>query len=103
MRLIGQQAKQVRMDLESAGRAPSEALIYLREIEALAYRTAFDISELQVAGNCDTCPSAPPTTQSQVVLITLASELDQRAAYLRRIVNEERHWAMEPPPQDRQH
>ncbi len=95
MRLIGQQAKQVRVELERKQRASAEVFIYMRDIEALAYRTAFEIAELQVAGTCDGCPSAPPKTESQAVLITLASELDQRAEYLRRIVNQGHAWAMD--------
>lgn len=92
MRLLGQKAKQVRQELTSLTSISSEAIVLLQEMEALAYRTAFEIAQLDVAGACDVCPSAPPTTHSQAILIALADELDQRAEYLREVVGKERCW-----------
>lgn len=51
----------------------------LLEIKALAYKTAFDLSKIEVATDCTTCPVAPPTTRQQTQLLALADVLERLA------------------------
>jgi len=59
------------------------ARIILRDIEAEAYRLALELSTLEVTGSCDGCPSAPPTTEANVMLLVIAGELERQASIAR--------------------
>lgn len=56
----------------------------LRDIEAASYRIALELSDLEFAGHCDDCPSAPPVTSLQAHALVLASELERQAQLVRR-------------------
>lgn len=79
LRLIAQKAKAVLEHLETVPRVSAHMQTSLREIETLAYRTALDLAEVEVAGDCDGCPSAPPITQVQAHLLVLADTLERHA------------------------
>lgn len=53
----------------------------LSDIEAEAYRIALDLSELEVAGSCEQCPSAPVVTEADVRLELLTDQLRQLADF----------------------
>ena len=53
--------------------------VILRDIESISYRIALDLAMLEIAGTCDGCPSSPPTTQAEVVLLVTATELERLA------------------------
>lgn len=57
----------------------------LRDLETLAYRTALELWEIEVAGGCDGCPSAPPMTQVHAHLLVLADALERHAAAARHV------------------
>ena len=55
----------------------------LRDIEASAYRVALDLSAIEVAGGCDSCPAAPPVTEVEAHLLVLAGQLEEHAEHAR--------------------
>ena len=57
--------------------------IILRDIESISYRIALDLSQLELSGSCDGCPSAPPTTRAQALLYVIADELERQALLAR--------------------
>lgn len=83
LRLMAQKANGILAQLEASPRVSSHVQTALRELETLAYRTALDLAEIEVAGGCDGCPSAPPMTQVQAHLLVLADTLEQQAAAAR--------------------
>ncbi len=83
LRRMALQARAALEEIEAQRRPFQQARSSLRDIEALAYRLALNLSELEVAGACDGCPSAPPTTQAQAQLLVLADVLERQAALAR--------------------
>jgi len=83
LRLIAQKVKAVLAHLEANQRVSPHVPTALREIEALSYRTALDLAEIEVANGCDGCPSAPPRTAVQAHLLVLADTLERHAAAAR--------------------
>ncbi len=83
LRLIAQKARSVIVHVETNPRMAPHVQSSLREIETLAYRTALDLAEIEVAGGCDSCPSAPPLTTVQAHLLVLADTLEQHATAAR--------------------
>ena len=83
LRLIAQKAKVVLEHVETSPRLSPHMQTALREIETMAYRTALDLAEIEVAGGCDGCPSAPPMTRVQAHLLVLADMLERHAAEAR--------------------
>lgn len=83
LRLIAQKVKAVLAHLEANQRVSPHVPTALREIEALSYRTALDLAEIEVANGCDDCPSAPPRTAVQAHLLVLADTLERHAAAAR--------------------
>jgi hypothetical protein len=83
LRCMAQRARMALGEVE-ADEAPFELTrVILRDIEAIAYRIALDLAQMEVAGACDGCPSAPPTTQAEVILLVTATELERLAATAR--------------------
>lgn len=87
LRLMAQRARLALEEVETQRRPMPQTQTVLREIEAVAYRLALDISRLEVAGTCDICPSAPATTTAQAHLLVLASELERQAELARQWAN----------------
>ena len=82
LRLIAQKCKRAIIEIE-AKQASHHLHSLLREVESTSYRLAFELSQLQIAGSCDGCPSAPPTTIAQAHLLVLADELERHAELAR--------------------
>lgn len=83
LRLIAQKVKAISAHLEANQRVSPHVQTALREIEALSYRTALDLAEIEVADGCDGCPSAPPLTMVQAHLLVLADTLERHAVAAR--------------------
>ena len=83
LRLIAKKAKLVLENLESEHRPIPRMQNALREIETEAYRAALDLADIEIAGTCDVCPVAPPTTKLQAHLLILADALEQQATLAR--------------------
>lgn len=83
LRAMAQRARMALSEIEADERPFELSRVILRDTEALCYRIALDISQMHVAGNCDSCPSAPPSTESQAVLYVIADELERQAIFAR--------------------
>lgn len=58
------------------GRQPSPAVLTaLQAVRAQSYQVALRLSEVEVAGSCDECPTAPASVRSQMVCQMLQREL----------------------------
>lgn len=87
LRLLGQRAQLALQEVET-GRSPYRQLpVLLRDIETSAYKVAFELSQIEVAGDCDECPAAPAMTSAQIHLYVLADELDRQAMLAREKAN----------------
>lgn len=85
LRLVAMKCKQATLEIEARLPPQHQSLrALLQEIESTAYRLAYDLSQLRIAGTCDDCPSAPPTTMAQAHLLVLADELERQAELARR-------------------
>lgn len=83
LRLIAQRARLALTEMETSPGPYRQVHVLLRDIEAGAYRIAFEMSELDIAESCDECPAAPPQMSAQVHLVLLADELERQAALAR--------------------
>lgn len=83
LRFIAQRARLALSEMETHPGPYRQVHVLLRDIEAGAYRVAFELSELEIADTCDECPAAPPQTAAQVHLVLLADELERHAALAR--------------------
>ena len=83
LRCMAQRARMALEEIE-ADEVPFELTrVILRDIESISYRIALDLAMLEIAGTCDGCPSSPPTTQAEVVLLVTATELERLASQAR--------------------
>lgn len=57
--------------------------VILRDIEARAYKLAYELSEIEISNDCSSCPVAPPITKPMAHLLVLADELEMQAALAR--------------------
>ena len=83
LRLIAKQVRLVLEGLQSGQRSLERLQNTLREVETEAYKAALGLSEIEIAGGCDGCPAAPPTTGAQAHLLVLADVLEQQATLAR--------------------
>lgn len=88
LRFIAKQARLALEELES-GKCP----LYrtenrLRDIETKSYKVAYELSEIDIADDCTSCPLAPPVTKYQVSLAFIAKQLLQIVAEIRKILGE---------------
>jgi len=83
LRLIAQRARLALTEMETSTGPYRQVPVLLRDIEAGAYRIAFEMSALDIAESCDECPAAPPQMSAQVHLVLLADELERQAALAR--------------------
>ena len=88
LRRIASQSRNLVEDIETSKTSVVIAKSILREIEATAYRIALDLSQVEVATSCDTCPAAPAKTKYQAHLFALATTLQQQANLARRCAEE---------------
>ena len=79
LQVLARRARTALEEVESEDEPYQLARIILRDIEAEAYRLALELSTLEVTGSCDGCPSAPPTTEANVMLLVIAGELERQA------------------------
>lgn len=79
LQVLARRARTALEEVESEDEPYQLARIILRDIEAEAYRLALELSMLEVTGSCDGCPSAPPTTEANVMLLVIAGELERQA------------------------
>lgn len=83
LRLIAQRARLALTEMETSTGPYRQVPVLLRDIEAGAYRIAFEMSALDIAESCDECPAAPPQMSAQDHLVLLADELERQAALAR--------------------
>lgn len=83
LQTLARRARAALDALEGDKRCSLLTRMVLRDVEAEAYRLALDLAGLEVSGTCDGCPSAPPATESQALLLVLANELERQAAAAR--------------------
>lgn len=83
LRLVAEKAVEVRTALRNKDYILHELQNALRDIEVSCLRTALHLSEIDVASDCDSCPSALPKIKSQAALEAIANYLDQLADYSR--------------------
>jgi len=57
--------------------------VILIDIEARAYKIAYELSEIEISNDCSSCPVAPPITKPMAHLLILADELELQAAFAR--------------------
>ncbi len=79
LQVLARRARTALEEVEAEDEPYQLARIILRDIEAEAYRLALELSTLEVTGSCDGCPSAPPTTEANVMLLVIAGELERQA------------------------
>lgn len=84
LRKIANQSRNLLKEMESSKIPMQSARSILRDIEATAYRIALDLSEVDIASGCDTCPAAPARTKYQAHLFALSCTLQQQANLARR-------------------
>jgi hypothetical protein len=85
LRLVAMKCKQATLEIEARLPPQHQSLrALLQEVESTSYRLAYELSQLRIAGTCDECPSAPPTTMAQAHLLVLADELERQAELARR-------------------
>jgi hypothetical protein len=83
LRCVAQRARTALGEVEAEEEPYELTRVILRDIEAIAYRIALDLAQLEIAGACDGCPSAPPTTQAEAILLVTAAELERLALHAR--------------------
>lgn len=83
LQVLARRARSALEEVEAEEEPYQLARIILRDIEAEAYRLALELSMLEVTGSCDGCPSAPATTEANVTLLVIASELERQASIAR--------------------
>ena len=83
LQVLARRARTALEEVEAEDEPYQLARIILRDIEAEAYRLALELSTLEVTGSCDGCPSAPPTTEANVMLLVIAGELERQASIAR--------------------
>ena len=83
LQVLARRARTSLEEVEAEDEPYQLARIILRDIEAEAYRLALELSSLEVTGSCDGCPSAPPSTEANVMLLVIAGELERQASTAR--------------------
>ena len=83
LQIIGRKARATLQEVETHNAPPQQARHALREIEAMAYRMALELSDIQTTEGCDGCPAAPPSIQAKAHLFAIADELEHQAALAR--------------------
>lgn len=84
LRTMAHKCKQALI-LSEARQLPVQVRSTLQELESSAYRLAYALSELSIAGDCHECPSAPASTVAKTHLLVLADELNRHAEVARRM------------------
>ena len=85
LRLIGQQAGQVRQfltELDQRNTAAQLAGVLIRDIETSVLRVALALAQIKVADTCDNCPAAPAVTTQKITLVTAIGELERVQQFL---------------------
>ena len=90
LRYMAKRAQMAFELLQSERRTAEPVQPMLQELKALAYEVALNLSEIEVAPDCMTCPAAPPTTRYQTQLLVLADALERLAAETRQSVQPQR-------------
>lgn len=90
LQTLARRARAALDALEGDQRCSLLTRMVLRDVETEAYRLALELAGLEVSGTCDGCPSAPPATESQALLLVLANELERQAAVARAHVHKHR-------------
>lgn len=88
LRLIAAMANRLVGELRDKEGVGFESESSLREIEIKAYQTALNLSEIEVAGSCESCPLGPPVSESDAALAVLANSLEQVTHYAKRHVKQ---------------
>lgn len=83
LRIIAQKSKVALAEVEAKRTPFAQTRAILQEIEATAYRLAYELASLRFAQDCNGCPLAPPATDAQVYLMVLAEQLQQQAEFAR--------------------
>lgn len=83
LRIIAQKSKVALAEVEAKRTPFAQTRAILQEIEATAYRLAYELASLRFAQDCNGCPLAPPATDAQVYLMVLAEQLEQQAEFAR--------------------
>jgi len=83
LRLVAEKMVAMRATLRDKDYALHEIQSDLRDIELACLSTALDLSEIDVASDCNACPSAPPMIKYQAALEAIAKHLEQLADYSR--------------------
>lgn len=79
LKLMGQRLGRLVEELERE-RLPADRLLSsLRSLQAQSYAAALHLNEMEVAGCCDACPSAPAQTTAQIQLAIIGQELQRLA------------------------
>ena len=86
LRLIAQKSRAALQEVEARRPPYTQTKGSLQDIETIAYRLAYELSQMQTAVSCDDCPSAPPTTTAQAHLLVLANTLTQQAEEARNLL-----------------
>lgn len=84
LRVIAQKSKVALAEVEARRTPFTQTRAILQEIEATAYRLAYELAGLRFAYDCNGCPLAPPATDAQLYLMVLAEQLEQQAELARR-------------------
>lgn len=90
---IAKKSKTALLEVEARCSSLTITRTILQEIEALAYKIALELAQMQLARECDSCPSAPPTTKLQAHMFVIAGQLQRHA--------EEIHSALAQPVEEK--
>ena len=66
LRVIAQKSKVALAEVEAKRTPFAQTRAILQEIEAMAYRLAYELASLRFAQDCNGCALAPPATDAQV-------------------------------------
>lgn len=83
LRLLAEKIVTAQTALRTKDYALHDLQNTMRDIEVSCLRIALDLSEIDVASDCDACPSAPSMIKYQAALLAIARSLDGLAGYSR--------------------
>ncbi|MBI3960615.1 MAG: hypothetical protein HY328_17535 [Chloroflexi bacterium] len=79
LKLMGQRLGRLVEELERERLPADRLLASLHNLQAQSYAAALHLNEMEVAGGCDICPSAPAQTTAQIQLAIIGQELQRLA------------------------
>ena len=80
---IGAQSSRLQDELRKEAYTLPQVKNALHEIQIASYQAALNLSRIDVAADCTTCPASPPMTSARAYLLVLANFLAREATRAR--------------------